>query len=92
MNNTLHLMHSLGWKGGTIHQVVKVVGLDVIDVLDLHKKVVVNVIAYEHGKIAASRDMVKFSGYTSTDRRYYAERLSFWRGVLDAYRDKHICY
>ncbi|HEH7746046.1 TPA: hypothetical protein SHY03_003015 [Escherichia coli] len=34
-NTTLHLMHSLGWQGGTVHQVASATGLKVETVLNL---------------------------------------------------------
>lgn len=32
---TLHLMHSLGWQGGTVYQVASATGLDVNTILNL---------------------------------------------------------
>lgn len=32
---TLHLMHSLGWQGGTVHQVASATGLKVETILNL---------------------------------------------------------
>lgn len=32
---TLHLMHSLGWQGGTVHQVASATGLQVETILNL---------------------------------------------------------
>lgn len=34
-NTPLHLMHSLGWQGGTVHQVASATGLKVETVLNL---------------------------------------------------------
>lgn len=91
INNTLHLMHSLRWRGGTVHQVASATGLTVGDILDLHKAPVSNVIAYDHGVKAARRDLVTVCGYAYVSCKYYPERLAFWRGVLDTYKEKFLC-
>lgn len=88
---TLHLMHSLGWQGGTVHQVASATGLKVADILDLHKAPVSNIIAHDHGVKAARLDLVAVSGYAYLSCKYYPERLAFWRGVLDAYKEKFLC-
>lgn len=91
ITNTLHLMHSLRTKGGTVHQVAKSTGLTVSEILDLHLAPVANVIAYDHGLKAARLDVVDVSGYAYNTCDYKPERISFWRGVLDAYSTKYMC-
>ena len=91
ITNTLHLMHSLRTKGGTVHQVARATGLTVSEILDLHALPVDNVISYDHGLTAARLDVVDISGYAYSVCNYKPERISFWRGVLDAYSTKNMC-
>lgn len=81
---TLHLMHSLGWQGGTVHQVASETGLTVLEVLNLHSSPVSNQIAYDHGVKALRLAVVDICGAAYRSCSYRPDRISFWRGVLDA--------
>lgn len=85
MTNTEYLMRALGWQGGTVHQVARDTGLTVWEVLDLHTCPISNRIAYDHGVKAVKFGVVAISGYQAYRVcAYRPDRISFWRGVLDA--------
>lgn len=85
MTNTEYLMKALGWQGGTIHQVARETGLTVLEVLNLHTLPVASPIAYDHGLKAVKLGVVDISGCQAYSVcAYRPDRISFWRGVLDA--------
>lgn len=85
MTNTELLMKALGWQGGTVHQVASDTGLTVSEVLNLHTAPISNRIAYDHGLKAVKLDVVDICGYQAYRIcAYRPDRISFWRGVLDA--------
>lgn len=81
VNNTVKIMHSLGWQGGTIHQLLDHTGLSSSDILDLHKHNVTVSYDYNQGKLFASL------GGTCYDTKYmyldYKYNKDFWKGVID---------
>ena len=84
MTNTEYLMKALGWQGGTVHQVASDTGLTVMEVLDLHTFPISNVIAHGHGLKAVKMCVVDICGAPYSTCGYKPDRISFWRGVLDA--------
>ena len=84
MTNTELLMKALGWKGGTIHQVANETGLTVLEVLNLHDLPATSSIAYDHGLKALQRAVVYICGAVYCSCAHKPDRISFWRGVLDA--------
>lgn len=57
ITNTLHLMHVLGWQGGTVHQVARETGLTVGEILDLDTITAQHADPYKTGYLAVKHGL-----------------------------------
>lgn len=98
ITNTLHLMHVLGWQGGTVHQVARETGLTVSEILDLDTITAQHADPYKTGYLAVKHGLpgVAALGLQKYDPAVYGDQshlfrarlVSYWRGALDAQKAK----
>lgn len=84
--NTLHLMHVLGWQGGTVHQVASATGLNVQTILHLDETKITD--SYQLEMYNSGFTWASQGGKESTiprDKRGYP---LFWLGAMDAEKAK----
>lgn len=83
---TLHLMHSLGWQGGTVYQVASATGLKVETVLNLKDTKITDL--YQLEMFNSGVEWMQGGGGESNipkDKRGYP---LFWLGVLSWQENK----
>lgn len=77
---TLHLMHSLGWQGGTVHQVANATGLKVETVLNLSDYKVED--SYQLQSYTGGFTWAREGGKESNIPHWGKGDIHFWLGVL----------
>lgn len=77
---TLHLMHALGWQGGTIHQVASATGLKVETVLNLSDYKVED--SYQLQSYMGGYSWAREGGKESNIPQWAKGDCHFWLGVL----------
>ena len=83
---TEFLMNALGWQGGTVHQVSRATGLDVLTILSLKDCKIEDV--YQLEMYNTGKRWILGGGCEKTipkDRKGYP---LFWLGVLDGQKEK----
>ncbi len=80
-SNVLKIMHSLGWQGGTVHQLEGVTGLSIIQIHTLHDHKALDNWSFNQGKLFGSL------GYSCADLRGieldFKYDKCFWSGVIN---------
>lgn len=76
------LMIAQGWQGGTIHQVAKVTGLSINEIMELHT------VQREKSKLdgLSDYDLGYHHSHIKTDMSIIRDKMQYWRGVIESVR------